>query len=159
MLRALIVLLSMITLPASAAEISHYFNSPAFSGVGYSSHVLTINQLETQAKEKNQAKAEAEKAKAEAAAMNTPQAKFIANLESRIYSQLAKQLTDSMFGEGATCTTKGVICGSIPDLGGNKIEWKLGDGSDTGLIIISITNNSNPSQVTNMKVPAGTFAF
>ena len=159
MSRKVLVACLLLPLAVLAAEIQHTFNSPAFSGIGYSSHVLTIQQLETQAKEKNQAKAEAEKAKAEAAAMNTPQAKFIANLESRIYSQLAKQLTDSMFGEGATCTTKGIICGSIPDLGGNKIEWKLGDGSDSGLIVISITNLGNPSQVTNMKVPAGTFAF
>ena len=149
----------MVSCGANSAEIQHNFSSPAFSGIGWSSHVLTIYQLETQAKEKNQAKADAQKAKAEADAMNTPQARFIANLESRIYSQLAKQLTDSMFGEGATCTTKGVVCGSIPDLGGNKIEWKLGDGSDNGLIIINITNISNPSQVTTMKVPAGTFAF
>ena len=91
--------------------------------------------------------------------MNTPQAKFVSNLESRVYSQLAKQLTDSMFGEGATCTTRGVICGSIPDIGGNKIEWKLGDGSDSGMIVINIQNLSNPSQVTTMKVPAGTFYF
>jgi hypothetical protein len=159
MSKFLVALLSVISLSASAAEITHVFNSPSFSGIGYSSHVLTINQLETQAKEKNQAKADAEKAKAEAAAMNTPQAKFIANLESRIYSQLAKQLTDSMFGEGATCKTAGIVCGSIPDLGGNKIEWSLGAGSDRGMIIINIMNNSNPSQVTTMKVPSGTFAF
>lgn len=144
---------------ALSAEMQHNFNSPAFSGIGYSSHVLTINQLETQAKEKNKAAAEALQAKAEAAAQNTPQARFVANLESRIYSQLAKQLTDSMFGEGATCTTRGVVCGSIPDLGGNKIEWKLGDGSDSGLIVISIQSNTTPSQVTTMKVPAGTFYF
>mgnify|MGYP003348268706 FL=1 len=79
-----------------AGELVHQFNSPAFSGVGYSSHVLTIKQLEDQAKEKNKAAEEALKAKAEAAALNTPQARFIANLESRVYSQLAKQLTDSM---------------------------------------------------------------
>lgn len=149
----------VVSCGANSAEIQHNFNSPAFSGIGWSSHVLTVYQLEVQAKEKNQAKAEAEKAKAEADALNTPQARFVSNLESRIYSQLAKQLTDSMFGEGATCTSRGVVCGSVPDLGGNKIEWKLGDGSDTGLIIISITNLNNPSQVTNMKVPAGTFAF
>lgn len=154
-----LLLLALVPSLAFGAEIQHNFNSPAFSGIGYSSHVLTIQQLETQAKEKNQAKRDADTAKAEAAAMNTPQARFIANLESRVYSQLAKQLTDSMFGEGATCTTRGVVCGSIPDLGGNKIEWKLGDGSDNGLIVINITNNSNPGQVTTMKVPAGTFAF
>jgi hypothetical protein len=64
-----------------------------------------------------------------------------------------------MFGEGSNCTTKGVVCGTIPDLGGNNISWKLGDGSDNGLIIITITNNSNPLQTTTMKVPAGTFYF
>jgi hypothetical protein len=92
---------------AHSAEMQHHFNSPAFSGIGWSSHVLTIQQLENQAKEKNQAKQDAAEAKALADAQNTPQARFIANLESRIYSQLAKQLTDSMFGEGATCTTAG----------------------------------------------------
>lgn len=154
-----IIILMMLTVSAYAAELQHQFNSPSFSGQGFSSHVLTIKQLEDLQKDKNRAIADTLKAKAESEALNTPQAKFLANLEARIYSQLAKQLTDSMFGEGSTCTTKGVICGSIPDLGGNNITWKLGDGSDNGLIIITITNNSNPSQVTTMKVPAGTFYF
>ena len=159
-------LLGLLILSSSssyAAELQHYFSSPAFSGVGYSSHVLTIKQLEDQQKEKNVAKADAIKAKAEADALNTPQAKFVANLESRVYSQLAKQLTDSLFGASGepTCTsaTAGSICGSIPDLAGNSVTWKLGTGSDQGMIIISINNISNPSQSTTMKVPAGTFAF
>ena len=149
----------LVSSGANSAELTHTFNSPSFSGIGYSSHVLTIKQLEDQAKEKNKAAAEALKAQAERDAANTPTARFIANLESRIYSQLAKQLTDSMFGEGATCTTAGVVCGNIPDIGGNKIEWSLGAGSDSGMIIINITNLSNPTQVTTMKVPAGTFYF
>ncbi len=152
-------LLALLPVSAMAAELQHNFNSPSFSGVGYSSHVLTIKQLEDQAKDKNKAAAEALKAQAERDAQNTPTARFIANLESRIYSQLAKQLTDSMFGEGATCTTAGVVCGSIPDIGGNKIEWSLGGGSDSGMIIINIQNLSNPTQITTMKVPAGTFYF
>lgn len=149
----------LVAVCSHGAELSHQFNSPAFSGSGYSSHVLTLKQLEDLQRDKNKALTDALKAKAEAEALNTPQAKFLANLEARIYSQLAKQLTDSMFGEGSTCTTKGIVCGSIPDLGGNTITWKLGDGSDNGLIIINITNNSNPSQNTTMKVPAGTFYF
>lgn len=142
---------------ASAAELVHQFNNPAFSGQGYSSHVLTIKQLEDQTKDKNSAAADALKAKAEAEASNTPQARFIANLESRIYSQLAKQLTDSMFGEGATCTTPGVVCGTIDNLGGNSISWMLGAGSDAGNIIINIRDMSNVNNVTTMKVPVGTF--
>jgi hypothetical protein len=47
----------------------------------------------------------------------------------------------------------------MPDLGGNNVTWSLGAGSDQGLIIINITNNSNPLQTTTMKVPAGTFYF
>jgi hypothetical protein len=137
----------------------HQFSSPAFSGQGYSSHVLTIKQLEDQAKDKNKAASDALKAQAERDALNTPQARFIANLESRIYAQLAKQLTDSMFGEGATCTTAGITCGTIPDLAGNSISWKLGAGSDAGMIVISIASLSDPTQTTIMKVPSGTFAF
>jgi len=149
----------LLPLSISAAELTHQFNSPSFSGQGFSSHVLTIKQLEDQAKEKNKAAADALKAQAERDAANTPTARFIANLESRIYSQLAKQLTDSMFGEGATCTTAGVVCGSIPDIGGNSISWQLGAGSDSGMIVITITNLSSPTQTTTMKVPAGTFYF
>lgn len=149
---------------AFAGEMVHQFNSPAFSGSGYSSHVLTIKQLEDQAKEKNKAAADALKAKAESDAANTPQARFIANLESRVYSQLAKQLTDSMFGDGTsapTCTsvTAGSVCGSIPDLAGNSVSWSLGAGSDTGMIIIRIQDLSNANNTTVMKVPTGTFYF
>lgn len=148
-------------LPTSllSAELTHQFNSPAFSGSGYSSHVLTIKQLEDQAKDKNKAAAEALEAKARAEAANTPTARFLANLESRIYSQLAKQLTDSMFGEGATCTTAGVICGTIPDIGGNSISWQLGTGNDIGMIIITIQSLTNTNNTTTMKVPTGTFYF
>lgn len=142
-----------------AAELVHQFNSPAFSGQGYSTHVLTIKQLEDQAKDKNHAAEEALKAKAEAAALNTPQARFIANLESRIYSQLAKQLTDSMFGEGATCTTPGVVCGTIENLGGNTISWMLGSGSNSGNIVITIQDINNAGNTTTMMVPVGTFYF
>jgi hypothetical protein len=143
----------------TAAELVHTFNSPAFSGQGYSSHVLTIQQLENQAEDKLAAAAEAIRARANSDALNTPQARFVANLESRIYSQLAKQLTDSMFGEGATCNTTGVVCGNIPNLGGNTIEWSLGAGSDSGLIVITIQDLANVGNTTTMKVPAGTFYF
>lgn len=144
---------------AYSAELVHQFNSPSFSGQGFSSHVLTIKQLEDQAKDKNEAAADALRAKAEAEAANTPQARFIANLESRIYSQLAKQLTDTMFGEGATCTTPGVICGTIDNLGGNTISWMLGSGSNAGNIVITIQDLNNASNTTTMTVPVGTFYF
>ena len=155
--------LLLIGFSVNSAELVHQFNSPAFSGANYSSHILTMKQLEDLQTDKNKSLTEAIKAKAERDAQNTPQAQFVANLQSRIYSQLAKQLTDSLFGatEAPTCTSAsaGAICGSIPDLAGNSVTWKLGVGSETGLIIIKITNLADPSQFTEMKVPSGTFAF
>ena len=158
-LTAIMLTLSVMGSSTLASELVHQFSSPAFSGIGYSSHVLTIKQLEDQATDKNKTAADAIKSQAERDALNTPQARFVANLESRIYAQLAKQLTDSMFGEGATCTTAGVTCGTIPDLAGNSISWQLGAGSDAGMIVISIVSLSDPTQTTIMKVPSGTFAF
>lgn len=153
----------MLSGMAQATELQYNFNSPSFSGVGYSSHVLTIKQLEDQATSNNKAAAEALAAKAKAEAANTPQAQFVANLQSRIYAQLAKQLTDSLFGTtgapSCTAATAGSICGSIPDLAGNSVTWKLGTGSDQGMIIITIANLTNSSQTTTMKIPSGTFAF
>ena len=160
-----IIILSLLAFSqVHAAELVHQFNNPSFSGAGYSSHVLTIKQLEDQAKEKNKAAADALKAKAEADALNTPQARFAANLESRVYSQLAKQLTDSMFGDGTsapTCTaaTAGSPCGTIPDLAGNSVTWSLGTGSNSGMIIITIQDLSDAGNRTEMKVPVGTFYF
>jgi hypothetical protein len=141
----------------NGAELQHNFSSPSFNGIGYSSHVLTLYQLETQAKDKNKAAADALKAKAESDALNTPQAKFQANLESRIYSQLAKQITDSLFGtDGApVCTANSTgNCGQM-EVAGNNITWKV---SGTN-IIVRIENVSNPSQYTEMTVPSGTFGF
>ena len=158
--KLLAVIILLFSTDILCAEMGYQFNSPAFNGVGYSSHVLTLNQLETQAVEKNKAAAEALKAEAKAAAASEPQAQFLANLQSRIYSQLAQQLTNSMFGEGASpCTTPGAVCGTIPDLGGNMVTWSLGDGADSGMIILNIINNNNPSQSTTIKVPSGTFYF
>ena len=159
-----LLMIAMLAATAHSGELTHSFNSPAFNGLGYSSHILTIKQLEDQAKEKNKAAVEALKAQAESDAANTPQARFLANIESRVYSQLAKQLTDSMFGDGTsqpTCTaaTAGTVCGQVPDLAGNSISWSLGAGSDQGMIIITIQSLSNAGDITTMKVPSGSFYF
>lgn len=140
----------------SAAELQHIFSSPSFSGIGYSSHVLTLYQLETQAKDKNKAAGDALKAKEESDKLNTPQAKFQANLESRIYSQLAKQITDSLFGANGApqCVPTNGVCGEM-NVAGNNITWKV----DGAFIIVRIENALDPKQYTEMKVPSGTFGF
>ena len=81
-----------------SSELVHEFKSPAFSGIGYSSHVLTIEQLESNRKKaiKDEEKAELDKADREYKSTNAY--KFRNNLESRVYAQLSKQIADSMFG-------------------------------------------------------------
>lgn len=142
---------------AQSAELQHNFSSPAFSGIGYSSHVLTIKQLEDQAKEKNKAAREAEQAKAERDAANTPQAQFVANLQSRIYAQLAKQITDTLFGATGQPSCSGNGCAGTVDVANNTVGWNL--SADGKSINITIRNTSNPSEYTSMTVPVGTFAF
>jgi len=147
---------------AQAAELTHHFSSPSFSGIGYGNHVLTIQQLENQAKERNQAKADALAARAAAEAANTPQARFLANIESRIYAQLAKQITDSLFGtDGApSCAAVNPYnqCGAV-NIAGNDITWRLGDPAkptEAGMIVINISGGTGDVE---MKVPSGTFYF
>ena len=152
-----LLILALLPISVIAAEIQHTFSSPSFSGIGYSSHVLTLQQLETQARDKNKAAADAIKAKAESDALNTPQAKFQANLESRIYSQLAKQITDSLFGVNGVpvCSANSAgNCGQM-EVAGNNITWKV-VGTN---IIVRIENVLDPRQYTEITVPSGTFGF
>ena len=132
--------------PAFASELVHQFNSPAFNGSGYSSHVLTIDQLETQRKQKLKDEAQAIKDKAERDAKNTNIAKFLVNVESRIYAQLSKQLADQMFAEG------GKSNGTM-DFQGTTISW-VKTGSDVTLTILEA--NGNRTEIT---VPISGFAF
>lgn len=152
-----LALVASVAFSANAAELQHNFNSPAFSGVGYSSHVLTIKQLEDQQKDKNRQAAEALKAAAERDAANTPQARFKASMETRIYSELAKRISDSLFGSSPnapTCTptTNGGPCGEI-DIGGQNITWRI---SGTN-IIVRIADITNPNNYTELTMPYSAF--
>lgn len=141
---------------AYTAQLDYQFSSPTFNGQGYGTYELTIKQLQDQAKATNKAAADALTQAAQTAAANTPQAQFVANLQSRIYSQLALNITNTLFGATGQPSC-GQNCGGTMDVGGNTITWSLNNANNT--INIRIVNNSNPSQYTNMTVPVGTFAF
>ncbi len=135
----------LIALGTGATELNFQFQSPAFNGVGYSSHVLTIEQLESQ---RRKAIADAAKAAADQAARdarNTNLAKFLVNVESRIYAQLSKQLADAMFADGGNS-------GNM-DFQGTTISW-LKTATDVTLIITEA--NGNRTEIT---VPIASFAF
>ena len=136
----------------TASEIVYQFSSPSFSGTGYSSHVLSIEQL--QHNRKTEAKDDAKSAAAAAtrAENNTTIAKFIKNVESRIYANLSKQLVDNMFGTSCTgtCPTSGTAT-----VEGSTIYWV----KDTSTEIITLTITDPTGNVTTMSVPLGDFEF
>lgn len=148
--RSLLVLLT-INLNSNAAELVHQFNSPAFSGQGYSSHVLTIEQLEATRKQKLKDEAKALADAAERAKNNTNIAKFLNNLESRIYAQLSKQLADQMFADGSA--NSGTV-----DFQGSSITWEklYENGSATQ---VQLTIRDSQGTVTTVIVPIATFSF
>ena len=84
---------------AIAAPIEHEFKSPSFSGVNQSSHYLTIENQETSRKDALKQEIEDAAKQAQRDADSTTQAKFIRNVESRIYSTLSRQIVEEMFGE------------------------------------------------------------
>jgi len=82
-----------------ADEIKFGFKNPSFSGVGTSSHYLTIDSQEMSRKDAIKAEIKALKEAAEREEANSTLARFIKNFESRVYAQLSRQLVDQLFGE------------------------------------------------------------
>lgn len=140
----------------SAGQMDYQFNSPTFNGNGFGTYQLSIKQMQQQNDANNQAQAQALAQAAITAAANTPQAQFVANLQSRIYSQLALNITNTLFGATGQPSC-GTNCGGTMDVGGNTINWSLNAANNT--IQIRIVNDVNSSQYTTMTVPVGTFQF
>jgi len=137
----------ILTSTVIASEVVHQFQSPAFiPGTGFSQHVLTIHQLEEAKKKELKVERDAAIAKAETAAKSTNLAKFLVNVEARIYAQLSKQLADQMFTEG-TATS-----GSM-NFQGSNISW-VKSATDVTLTIIDA--NGGRTEIT---VPIASFAF
>ena len=147
-----IFLCTVLTSTSTSSEIVLEFKNYAFSGNGYSSHVLSVEQLQA-----NRKKGVADDAKSAAAAAaraenNTTINKFIKNVESRIYANLSKQLVDNMFGTecSGTCPTSGTAT-----VEGSQIAWV----KDASTEIITLTITDPNGNVTTMSVPLGDFKF
>jgi hypothetical protein len=132
---------------AYSAELIHNFQSPAFiPGNGFSAHVLSIHQLEENKKKEIKTEELAAITKAETAAKSTNLAKFLVNVEARIYAQLSKQLADQLFAEG------GGDSGTM-DFQGTTISW-VKTATNVTMTIIEANGST-----TNITVPISSFAF
>ena len=135
-----------------SSEMVHEFSNPSFSGNGYSTHVLSLEQLRYNRENKIKDDQKSADAAAKRDEENTTINKFIKNVESRIYANLSKQLVDNMFGEECTgeCPTSGTA-----EVEGSTIYWI----KDTTTETITLTITDPNGTVTTMSVPLGDFQF
>tara|TARA_Y100001958_G_C21112187_1_gene458773 strand:- start:454 stop:942 length:489 start_codon:yes stop_codon:yes gene_type:complete len=144
---AVVLFVGIICVNAQADTITFKFKSPSFSGVNTSSHYLTIENQEHMRKMTIKEEIKALQDELERDAENTTLARFIRNLESRIYAQISRQIVENMFGE--TQSTEGKF-----ELEGNIISYKIEDG----MIILTIFN-TNDGTTTTIELPLGDFSF
>ena len=138
--------LLLISSQTIASELIHQFKSPVFNGVGYSAHVLAIENLEATRKQKQIDDRKAEATKAAQDAKNTNLAKFLNNLESRVYATLSQKIAEELFKDNGN--TSGTF-----DVAGNHIAWS----SAGGTIALQITDPAG--KVTAIEVPYGSLAW
>ena len=141
----LITVLVMVSV-ANADELVHEFKSPSFNGQNTSSHYLTIENQETNRKQAIKDEIQALKDELEREETNTVEARFMRNLTSRIYANIARQVEAALFGED---TNKS---GSM-ELDGNLIEYEINDEE------VKVTITDEDGNVTQVIVPIGGFTF
>ena len=131
---------------ADADEMVHKFKNPSFSGIGTSAHYLTIENQEHMRKMTIKEEVKALQEQIERDKENTTLARFIRNLESRIYAQLSRQLVENLFGE--TPSTSGIL-----ELEGNTIEYSI----ENGIITLRIVDADGNETI--IELPIGNFSF
>ena len=154
---ALLIALA-ITTHLRASELVHKFGNPSFSGVGQSAHYLTIDEQERTRKAEIAKKAQDALEDAEREADNTVLAKFIRNLESRIYSTLAKDISESLFnysGDQPDPLNESTWVSGTINLEGNLLTW-INNGSTITLIIEEYLDGVLIS-TTEIVIPIGSF--
>ena len=126
LIKTILCVLIVYSTQVISSSLTFDFSNPSFSGEGYSSHVLSIEQLQYNRKESVKDDLLSAESKAARDAKNTTLAKFVTNVESRIFANLSKQMVDNMFG-----TTI------------NYIE-NLFDVSGSPIVVDAINNYVNP---------------
>ena len=140
MYKLLVYVILPITLFGS--ELKFQFKSPVFNGVGYSGLVLNQENISFTRKSNIAEEAKALALQLELEESRSPENVFMTNLQSRIYSELTKSITEQLFSEsGAT--------GSFT-LEDSTITWADNGDNITLDIYDSLTNSS-----TTIVIPVG----
>tara|TARA_Y100001937_G_scaffold110753_1_gene156643 strand:- start:506 stop:1006 length:501 start_codon:yes stop_codon:yes gene_type:complete len=148
-----IFLISVLAIsnPVDADEVFK-FKNPSFSGIGTGAHYLTIENQEHSRKKAIKDALDAARKAALREEENTTLAKFMRNLESRIYAQMAKQLVESMFSND-----NAVRFGSFV-LEGNTVTYEVITNED-GTEFIKMTIVAEDGTTTVIEIPIGSGNF
>ena len=143
---------------ATTDELVQTFKSPSFSGVGLSAHYLTIENQEKNRRDTIQEDIASELRALEREADNTTVARFLRNLESRIFATLSKQLVDNMFDDDIINDYGSFI------LEDNVVEYQRTVCTETmdctvGEMVIILTITDAEGSVTTITIPVGTGGF
>ena len=152
-MKKIILTTLLFSIGQTNADIVHKFKNPSFSGIGTGAHYLTIENQETSRKKAIRDALEAAEKAAQREEENSTLAKFIRNLESRIYAQFAKQLVESMFANDNPAGFGSFI------LEGNTITWEvITDESGAEFIRLTVVAEDGTSTVIEIPVGTGNFA-
>ena len=159
MKKILVTLSVLLSASISQAELVQQFKNPSFSGVGFSSHVLTIDSIEKSRRDAIEADKKSAIAKAEAELLNTPLNRFMSLFQSQIYAQLATQLSNNLFTNKCAAADGTAIPGCVnPTTGtfaldGNTVTWAKANDK------VTLTVVDAKGTVTTVVVPIASFSF
>jgi hypothetical protein len=141
------------------AELVHQFKNPAFSGIGYSSHILTIESIEKSRRDAIESERRGAEQALITAQQNTPLARFMNLFQSQVYAQLSTQLSNNLFQNKCAAADGGTIPGcSNPTTGtfqldGNTVSWEKTSTT------VKMTVVDSAGTITVVDVPIASFSF
>jgi hypothetical protein len=153
----------LTALNVMAAPIGDFqFKSPSFNGIGFSSHVLTIENQEATRQKARDDKIQSALDKAASEAKNTNLAKFLNNLESRIYAQISQNVATAMFANNSCTVTASSTCTGSINFQGSTIAWsRVSDvinctgSANATCILLTVTDTTGST--TKIYVPLESF--
>tara|TARA_R100001377_G_scaffold84766_1_gene69081 strand:- start:1559 stop:2044 length:486 start_codon:yes stop_codon:yes gene_type:complete len=140
----MVFVLSVVAFNVNSSPIIHEFKNPSFSGIAASAHYLTIDEQETKRRDELAEKIQSELDEIQREIDNSTLNKFLNNLQSRIFSNLSRDISDMLFSEdGGT--------GGTIELEGNSISFS-NDGE-----YITLTVIDENGTITEIVIPIGIF--
>lgn len=158
-MKKLLLIFLLYPVIAYSTELTHQFRNPAFNGIGWSSHVLTIDSIEKNRRDSIEAERKANIAKLETDLLNTPLNRFMSLFQSQVYAQLATQLSNNLFQNRCKNPDGSDISGCVNpttgnfSLDGNTVTWNKTTNN------VQLTVVDNRGTVTSVTVPIASFGF